>query len=79
MIKINKRRLNEFMKFRRWRKTDLAKSMDFSDSYITRILNGDREPSAEFIERLHILTGLPLDEIFFCTKNPINGIKSNKN
>ncbi len=65
-ILINKKRLHEFMKFRRWNKTDLAKSMDFSEAYITLLLNGEREISSNVMEKLVKITGLSFDELFFC-------------
>lgn len=69
MIKINKERIDEFLKFRRWNRTDLAKALNFSESYITLLLNEDREPSREFMERLVMLTGLSLDALFFCSNS----------
>ncbi len=66
MIKVNQDRLTEYMTFRRWNRSELAKALDFSESYITLILNGDREPSREFMERLVSLTGLTLNDLFFC-------------
>jgi transcriptional regulator with XRE-family HTH domain len=66
MIKMNKELINGFLKFRRWHKTDLAKAMNFSDAYITRIFNGERPPSHAFMEKLAKVTNLPPEELFFC-------------
>ena len=74
MIKPNIDRINEFLEFRRWRKTDLATAMRLSESYITRIFNGEREPSRFFMDRLSCITGLSLGELFFSSNSPQNGI-----
>jgi transcriptional regulator with XRE-family HTH domain len=66
-MKINKKRIEEYLKFRRWNKSDLAKALNFSESYITLLLNNSREPSCEVMERFVLLTGLSLDELFFCS------------
>ncbi len=75
MIKINKQRLNEFMKFRRWNRTGLAQALGFSEAYITLLLNEDREPSREFMDRLSTISGLSLGELFFCFNHPQNVAK----
>lgn len=77
MIKFNKPRIQEFLKFRRWKQTDFAKALNFSDSYLTLLLNGDREPSAEVMERIVNLTGLSFDDLFFCTTTYKNVSKAN--
>ncbi len=67
-IMLNRKRLQEFLDFRRWNKTDLAKALDFSESYVTLLLSGEREISSNVMEKLTVLTGLSLDELFFCPK-----------
>lgn len=77
MIKIKKERLEEFLKFRRWNRSDLAEALGFSDSYITLLLNEDREPSREFMERLLSVTRLELGDLFFSSSSYQNvSIKS---
>jgi len=68
MIKLNHERLNEFLAFRRWNQTDLAKAMKYSESYIALVMSDARLPSREFMARLVDITGLSLDELFFCQK-----------
>jgi transcriptional regulator with XRE-family HTH domain len=78
MIKLNKERLIEFMEFRRWNRSELAKAMDLSESAITLVLNEDRQPSRNFMEKLISITGLTLSDLFFCADpyQNVRGIKS---
>lgn len=66
MIKINQNTLSDLMKLHDWTQRDLAKALDFSESYITLLLNGDREPSREFMARLISVSGLKIGDLFFC-------------
>lgn len=78
VIKIKKERLEEFMNFRRWSKTNLAQALGYSESYITLLMKEDREPSAEFMDRLVTITGLSFDELFFCL-NSYKNVNSDVN
>jgi transcriptional regulator with XRE-family HTH domain len=69
MIKLNQSRLVEFMEFRRWNKSDLAKALNFSESAITLFLNEDRPPSRKFMDKLVQITGLTLGDLFFCQEH----------
>jgi len=69
MIKINQEKLRDLMKLHDWTQRDLAKALDFSESYITLLLNGEREPSREFMARLISVSGLTLGDLFFCPDN----------
>ena len=73
MIKPNITRIEEFLNFRRWTQADLAEAMKFSAAYITRILNGERKPTNAFMDRMVIVTGLSLGELFFSVDTPKNG------
>ena len=58
MLTINITRLDEFLAFKRWNDTDLAKAMGYHKARISQVRNGKTPPSAAFIERLAKVTTL---------------------
>ena len=71
MIRVNKPKLQEFKDLHGMNDSDLANALNFTAGYISRVLSGKDQPSGLFIAKLHVLTGLKMDDLFFCPERPV--------
>lgn len=74
-MKLNVKRLKEFLKFRRWNQADLARESGLSESLISLLMSGQRVGDTHTIHSLRQVTGLPLDELFPPTKRTNGKVK----
>ncbi|MCA9406279.1 MAG: helix-turn-helix transcriptional regulator [Candidatus Omnitrophica bacterium] len=67
-MKINVKRVNEFLKFRNWRQADLARAIKVSPAQISLLMSGDRGLTVRMIDKLCEVTSLPANELFINEK-----------
>lgn len=56
--------LEQELKNRRWRQTDLAQAMGMSDSTISHLLAGNRNPGPDLCNGIARAFGIPPEEVF---------------
>lgn len=56
--------LEQELKRRRWRQTDLAQAMEMSDSTISHLLAGNRNPGPDLCNGIARAFGIPPEEVF---------------
>jgi len=74
-MKLNIKRLKEFLKFRKWNQADLARESGLSEPLISLLMKGERTGNTDTVLRLQQVTGLPLDELFPPTKRTNGKVK----
>ncbi|MCK4518527.1 MAG: helix-turn-helix transcriptional regulator [Candidatus Omnitrophica bacterium] len=68
MLKVTNK-LKGWLELREWDNTRLAKELNYSDSLISLVLNGEQEPSKQMMKKLCFLTGLDVGDLFFCDRS----------
>ncbi|WP_231563760.1 MULTISPECIES: helix-turn-helix transcriptional regulator [Anoxybacillus] len=69
-IKINFRKLREYMRNNNWDEKDLAEKMGVAYVTVYRVLRKKREPGNEFIAKLlNAFEGATFDELFYLETN----------
>ena len=63
MIRIRIEKLDDYLRFRNWTDSDLARALRVSPSVVCRLRKG-AAPSRRVMERLIALTGVGMEEIF---------------
>ena len=61
MIKIMSSKVSSFLELRGWSQRDLAKELGYDESYISKILVGEAEPSKQFMKAIMGLTGAGME------------------
>lgn len=63
MAAVNGERIRHLRRLRGWRLVDLAEKVDISAAYLSRIEQGQQEPSLEVLTKIADALGVPLAEI----------------
>jgi len=64
MLSINTEKYCQFRDIHGWNDKDFAKKLNYSASYLCRLINHDREPSTSFIEDYLDFTRFDFDQAF---------------
>lgn len=60
LIILNKEKIEAWLKCREWNQKQLAESLNYDESILSKIINGEMEPSKQLMRKIMLLTGLDL-------------------
>jgi len=60
MIKVQKEKIEQWLKCREWTQTQLAEALNYDEGNLSRIIKGEIEPSKQLMKKLMVITGLDL-------------------
>jgi transcriptional regulator with XRE-family HTH domain len=64
-ILIDKVKIESWLRLRGWNQKELAAAVNYDEGNLSRIINGDLEPSKQFMKKIILLTGLDLSLFLF--------------
>ena len=71
MLDFDVKQVERYMEIKSWSQAELARKMGISESYLSRILRGERMPGRKFIgSLLQTCKGLEFDDVFFLWRTP---------
>jgi transcriptional regulator with XRE-family HTH domain len=66
MLDFDVKQVERYMEIKSWSQAELARKMGISESYLSRILRGERMPGRKFIgSLLQTCKGLEFEDVFF--------------
>jgi transcriptional regulator with XRE-family HTH domain len=75
MLDFDVGQIERYMEIKDWSQAELARKMGISESYLSRILRGERMPGRKFIgSLLQTCKGLEFDDVFFFAPAALNKI-----
>jgi len=60
IIKIEKEKIEGWLRCREWNQKQLAEALNCDEGNLSKIINGEIEPSKQLMKKLMVLTGLDL-------------------